>query len=285
MEARLAELDPQGALDRFAERLEAVQARVALIEGAENPVAEITERLAELHAQKDVAVEALMQRLAPMEARLAELDPQGALDRFAERLEAVQARVALIEGAENPVAEITERLAELHAQKDGAVETLMQRLAPMEAKLAELDPQGALDRFAERLEAVQARVALIEGAENPVAEITARLAELHAQKDARRRDADAAAGAARGAARRGRGRGGAGAAARRRRPAGGARGAEGAARVARPRPGGGGGRARGAARRPRPRRRGGGRGRGPRRRSRAGAAAGRRRRSPRSSTG
>ena len=183
MEAKLAELDPQGALDRFAERLEAVQARVSLIEGAENPVAEITERLAELHAQKDGAVETLMQRLAPMEAKLAELDPQGALDRFAERLEAVQARVSLIEGAENPVAEITERLAELHAQKDGAVETLMQRLAPMEAKLAELDPQGALDRFAERLEAVQARVSLIEGAENPVAEITERLAELHAQKD------------------------------------------------------------------------------------------------------
>ena len=183
MEARLAELDPQGALDRFAERLEAVQARVALVEGAENPVAEIGARLAELHAQKDLAVEAMMQRLAPMEARLAELDPQGALDRFAERLEAVQARVALVEGAENPVAEISARLAELHAQKDLAVEAMMQRLAPMEARLAELDPQGALDRFAERLEAVQARVALVEGAENPVAEIGARLAELHAQKD------------------------------------------------------------------------------------------------------
>ena len=156
---------------------------MSLIEGAENPVAEITGRLAELHAQKDVAVGALVERLAPMEARLAELDPQGALDRFAERLEAVQARVSLIEGAENPVAEITGRLAELHAQKDVAVEALIERLAPMEARLAGLDPQGALDRFAERLEAVQARVALIEGAENPVAEITGRLAELHAQKD------------------------------------------------------------------------------------------------------
>ena len=146
-------------------------------------MAEIAERLAELHAQKDVAVGALVERLAPLEARLAELDPQGALDRFAERLEAVQARVALIEGAENPVAEITGRLAELHAQKDVAVGALVERLAPLEARLAGLDPQGALDRFAERLEAVQARVALIEGAENPVAEITGRLAELHAQKD------------------------------------------------------------------------------------------------------
>ena len=146
-------------------------------------MAEITERLAELHAQKDVAVGALVERLAPLEARLAGLDPQGALDRFAERLEAVQARVALIEGAENPVAEITGRLAELHAQKDVAVGALVERLAPLEARLAGLDPQGALDRFAERLAAVQARVSLIEGAENPVAEITGRLAELHAQKD------------------------------------------------------------------------------------------------------
>ena len=232
MEARLAEIDPQGALDRFAERLEAVAGaggadrgggepgggdhrtarraprpegrrrrgaggaagaaggaarrarpaggarplrraagggagRVAPIEGAENPVAEITERLAELHAQKDVGVEALVQRLAPMEARLAELDPQGALDRFAERLEAVQARVALIEGAENPVAEITERLAELHAQKDVAVEALVERLAPLEARLAEIeggvarvlplaedDPRAALAALKARLESL-----------------------------------------------------------------------------------------------------------------------------------
>ena len=183
MEARLAEIDPQGALDRFGERLEAVQARLALIEGAEDPVAEITARLAELHAQKDTAIEALVGRLAPLEARLAEIDPQGALDRFGERLEGVASRLALVEGAEDPVAEITARLAELHAQKETAIEALVGRLAPLEARLAEIDPQGALDRFGERLEAVATRLALVEGAEDPVAEITARLAELHAQKD------------------------------------------------------------------------------------------------------
>ena len=101
-------------------------------------------------------------RLAPLEARLAALDPTAALDRFAERLEAVQGRVAAIEGAENPFAEISEQLTRLYAQKDATVETVFARLAPLEARLAALDPTAALDRFAERLEAVQGRVAAIE---------------------------------------------------------------------------------------------------------------------------
>ena len=79
-------------------------------------------------------------RLAPLEAKLAELDPAAALDRFAERLEAVQGRLAAIEGAENPFAEISEQLTRLYAQKDATVETVFARLAPLEAKLAELDP-------------------------------------------------------------------------------------------------------------------------------------------------
>ncbi len=286
LEARLAEIDPQGALDRFAERLEAVQGRVGTLEGAENPVAEITERLAGILAQKDAAVETLVSRLAPLEARLAEIDPQGALDRFAERLEAVQGRVGMLEGAENPVAEITERLAGILAQKDAAVETLVSRLAPLEARLAEIDPQGALDRFAERLEAVagrrgdarrggepgggdhrqrlgrapsRRRISGVETLVERLAPLEARLAEVEggvarvlplAEEDPR-----AALAALK-------------------------------ARIegARPCPGGGGGRARGAARRLRPRRGGGSRGGRPCRRN-ARDAAERRRRSPRSSTG
>ncbi|HVH01946.1 MAG TPA: hypothetical protein VM891_03170, partial [Amaricoccus sp.] len=183
-EAALAAADPQGALDRFAERLEGVAGRMTALEGAGRSSAEISERLADLYSQKDAAIEALVSRLAPLEARLAEIDPQGALDRFAERLEAVQGRLGTLERAENPVAEITERLAGILAQKDAAVETLVSRLAPLEARLAEIDPQGALDRFAERLEAVQGRLGTLEGAENPVAEITERLAGILAQKDA-----------------------------------------------------------------------------------------------------
>jgi chromosome segregation ATPase len=205
LEAKLAELeqgmtrrDPRAALDRFAERLEAVQGRVAALETAENPFAEISEQLTRLYGQKDAAVETVFARLQPLEAKLAEIergmterDPRAALDRFAERLEAVQGRVAVLETAENPFAEISEQLTRLYGQKDAAVETVFARLQPLEAKLAEIergmterDPRAALDRFAERLEAVQGRVAAIETAENPFAEISAQLTRLYGQKDA-----------------------------------------------------------------------------------------------------
>jgi predicted transcriptional regulator len=215
VEGRLAGLDPQAALDRFAERLEAATAaldgRVAALEGAENPFAEIGAQLTRLYAQKDATVETVFARLAPLEAKLAEvegrlggLDPAAALARFAERLEAAQAaheaaeaalrdRIAALEApGENPFAEIAEQLTRLYAQKDATVETVFARLAPLEAKLSEiegglagLDPRAALDRFAERLEALQARLAAVEEpGENPFAEIAEQLTRLYAQKDA-----------------------------------------------------------------------------------------------------
>jgi len=182
LEARLAALDPTAALDRFAERLEAVQGRMAAIENAENPFAEISEQLTRLYAQKDATVETVFARLAPLEARLAALDPTAPLDRFAARLEGFGDRLAAIE--ENPFADLSERLARLYAQKDAVVETVFARLAPLEARLAEIDPTAALDRFAARLEAVQKRVETIEAAENPFAEISEQLTRLYAQKDA-----------------------------------------------------------------------------------------------------
>jgi chromosome segregation ATPase len=191
LEARLATLDPQAALDRFAERLEAVQGRLAALEGAENPFAEISEQLTRLYGQKDAAVEAVFMRLQPLEAKLAaienglaERDPRALLDRFAERLEAVQGRIAALEGAGDPFAEISEQLTRLYGQKDAAVETVLGRLAPLEAKLAALDPQAALDRFAGRLEVVQGRLAALEDAGNPFAEISEQLTRLYGQKDA-----------------------------------------------------------------------------------------------------
>ena len=177
LESDHAARDPAPAIERLGERL-------AALEGAENPFTEIAEQLTRLYAQKDAVVERVFARLAPLEARLAELDPAAALDRFAERLEAVQGRVATLEGAENPFTEIAEQLTRLYAQKDATVETVFARLAPLEARLAELDPTAALDRFAERLEAVQGRVATLEGAENPFAEIAEQLTRLYAQKDA-----------------------------------------------------------------------------------------------------
>ena len=68
-----------------------------------------------------------------------------------------------IEGAENPFAEISDQLTRLYAQKDATVETVFARLGAaggearaVEGQLAARDPQAALERFAERLEAARA---------------------------------------------------------------------------------------------------------------------------------
>ena len=194
VEKSLAERDPRALLDRFAERLEAVQGRVAALEGVENPFGEIADQLTRLYGQKDAAVETVFARLAPLEARLGEMekglaerDPRALLDRFAERLEGVQGRLAAIEDAENPFAEISGQLTRLYAQKDATVETVFARLAPLEAKLAEIDardPGAALAGIEARLGALRDRLGKLESGEGAFGEIAGQLTRLHAQKDA-----------------------------------------------------------------------------------------------------
>ena len=105
----------------------------------------MSDRLASLYAQKDAAVEAALGRLAPLEAKLSEVeaslaarDPRGALERFGDRLEAARAaqdalaatlgdRLSALEGAPSPLAEVSDRLASLYAQKDAAVEAALGR--------------------------------------------------------------------------------------------------------------------------------------------------------------
>ena len=118
-------------------------------------MAEITERLAELHAQKDAAVEAVFARLAPLEARLAELRP--ATRRRRSTASPSGSRPAAPAGAdrggENPVAEISGQLAGLHAQKDATVETVFAAAGAARGPArAELDPQGGARPLRERLE-------------------------------------------------------------------------------------------------------------------------------------
>ncbi len=115
--------------------------------------AAIDRRLAALEAGRGAAEAALAARLGELEAEAAARDPAAALARVAERLEALQRRMTLLEAAENPFAEVSGQLAALYAQKDAAVETVFARLAPLEAKLAEIeagmagqDPAAALRR-------------------------------------------------------------------------------------------------------------------------------------------
>ena len=207
---RLAALESDLVARDPGPAIELIDARLAAIEEG-NPFAEVSDQLTRLYAQKDATVERMLARLAPLEARLAELDPQAALDRFAERLEAVQGRVAVIESAGNPFAEVSEQLTALYAQKDATVETVFARLAPLEARLEEIgrgldrvaplaedDPRAALDGLRVRLEALHwaqgetaAGLAALRAAageraagEGTLSEIADRLTRLYAQKDA-----------------------------------------------------------------------------------------------------
>ena len=162
---------PATAVARLESRLEAKIAAVAAAQGATgtalaaleaagSPVAELAQNLARLHAQKDAIVEGLMGRIAALETELAARDPRPR--STASPPASTRCNPASTLPAENPFAEISEQLTRLYAQKDATTETVLARLAPLEAKLAEIegrDPHGAaLDGFAARLDALQSRL-------------------------------------------------------------------------------------------------------------------------------
>ena len=236
----LAAQNPQGMLDRFAERLDALRAahaasetalrdRIAALEDpAANPFAEISDQLTALYAQKDATAEMVLSRLAPLEAKLAEmerslpeLDPDARLASLDERLEALGRRHssgdAALRGQIEQLADtqmdmrsdfaalraetvsvdiIAERLEGLHAQKDALSQALLNRMMHLEQEVMARDPEAALERFAERLETLRAahaasetalrdRLAALENpGANPFAEISEQLTALYAQKDA-----------------------------------------------------------------------------------------------------
>ena len=141
-------------------------------------MAEITGRLAELHAQKDVAVGALVERLAPLEARLAEVeggvarvlplaedDPRPALAALRARLESLDhAQEAVAVGLEALRAGLA-RTAEEEAGAEGrAVGAAAGTAAGTAAALAEV-VEGMTRLFAQKdagLAALLARLAPLE---------------------------------------------------------------------------------------------------------------------------
>ncbi|HVH03425.1 MAG TPA: hypothetical protein VM891_10860 [Amaricoccus sp.] len=206
-ERALAARDPQGALDRLADRLEGLTDRLVLIETAETPLVEVAERLAGLHVQKDAAVEAVLSRLTPLEAKLAAVegdlaraaaeDRQAAVEGLRTRVETLHwslgetaaglAALRAEAGAGTGVAEIADRLARLvierDAEKEAGLAAALARLAPLEAALERLAP---LEIVLERLAPLEARLATLEGRDDPAAaravagEVATELARLRA---------------------------------------------------------------------------------------------------------
>jgi small-conductance mechanosensitive channel len=187
--------------------------RLAAVEAAGVPVAALAERLAGLHAQRDVALE----RLGPLEAALArelplaDEDPRPAVAALRERIEALQraqdeaaAGLAALRAAGDGggLAAVADQLTRLFAQKDAGVDALLGRLAPLETRLAALetrpeDPAADAVRaetqaVAARLAPLETRLAALERPEDPEADaaraeaeaVAARLALLQAAAEA-----------------------------------------------------------------------------------------------------
>ena len=207
IERGLAERDPQALLDRFAERLEAVQGRLAALEGAENPFGEIAEQLTRLYAQKDATVEAVFARLAPLEAQLAGLEgglgaaaaagrgrpagggrrpPRPASRRCTGRRARSRRRSRRCRRPERgrPPGRVADQLTRLYAQKDAGLAALMNRLAPLEARLAALearpwDPEAEAARA--EAQAVAAQLIAAHAAAEQTALFADRISHLEAR--------------------------------------------------------------------------------------------------------
>jgi hypothetical protein len=190
-----------------------------VIESAGNPFAEVSEQLTALYAQKDATVETVFARLAPLEARLEEIgrgldrvaplaedDPRAALDGLRVRLEALHwaqgetaAGLAALRAAageraagEGTLSEIADRLTRLYAQKDAALAAVIDRLGPLEARLATVEAgapaaeavaETAAETAAEALAAARAASGMIaaRAAEDATALFADRIAALEAR--------------------------------------------------------------------------------------------------------
>jgi DNA repair exonuclease SbcCD ATPase subunit len=238
LRARLGTLEKIGDMaearalfDGMAERLEALEAgrketeaafgtRLAALterlEGDGGPAAALAARLEKLHERKDAGLAAMMARLEPLEKRLDRIETgmkalpdeaagrvEGRIGEIARLQSDVQAELAALraraDSATAPFAEISEQLTRLYAQKDSTTEAMLARLAPLEAKLGELeaemgarDPQDAIAGLADRIERLRdgqgdlaERLASASAAAaEPYGALSERVAELAARAEA-----------------------------------------------------------------------------------------------------
>ncbi|WP_424934633.1 hypothetical protein, partial [Amaricoccus macauensis] len=151
---------------------------------------EISEQLTQLYAQKDATVETVFARLAPLEAKLSDLESGLGAAVPREQVEGLASRLDALNWVQD---ELADRLGGIRAAAEDKAEKLVSgQMAPVQARLAEMegmlaaqDPRAVLDRFSERLEALKDRITVLENPDKaPFDELSAKLGELYAQKDA-----------------------------------------------------------------------------------------------------
>ncbi len=159
-----------------------IKARLEALENpGESPFSEISAQLTRLYAQKDATTGTILERLGPLEKKLADLergmrarDPEAALDHFSERLdtmkEAWEAGLAAVRENQDTALEALKRsqeagLASMRQAQDTRIEAIRETHA-----------QTARD--------VKERLGALENpADSPFAEISEQLTRLYAQKD------------------------------------------------------------------------------------------------------
>lgn len=174
-------------LELRMEAMEATQsalaARIEALGGddaSERRLQAVAGQILGLVRDKNARLDTALAGLDQIRARLRVLEQIGApaealalLERLGARLDttdstlaaacgALEARLAALEGAAPPFAEISKQLTRLYAQKDATAETVFARLAPLEAKLGELERTGDdEDAAAARAEALAIAAQLI----------------------------------------------------------------------------------------------------------------------------
>ena len=181
---------PEALLHRVELRMEAIEAAQAALaarlegqgpdDAAERRLQAMAGQILGLVRDKNASLDVALAGLDQLRARMRVLEQMGdaaearalferlggrldALETTQDRVATLETRLSGLEAGPGPFAEISDQLTRLYAQKDATVETVFARLAPLEAKLAEVegllaarDPAAALERFAERLEAARA---------------------------------------------------------------------------------------------------------------------------------
>ena len=157
---------PEALLHRVELRMEAIEAAQAALaarlegqgpdDAAERRLQAMAGQILGLVRDKNASLDVALAGLDQLRARMRVLEQMGdaaearalferlggrldALETTQDRVVTLETRLSGLEAGPGPFAEISDQLTRLYAQKDATVETVFARLAPLEAKLAEVE--------------------------------------------------------------------------------------------------------------------------------------------------